>query len=166
MTSEELLLKLRDIQPPPEPPWWLIPPAWLWLAAALAAIVISAWLWRKRRRSEHFARLARRELESIEARYRRDPNSRLLAFQASRWLKQVALLAFPELQLQRLSGDAWLEFLDRHLPDRPFTRGCGRVFGASLYQRRVDLDAGQVIALCNRWLQSVKPHLQQPGRVE
>ena len=157
MTSEELLLKLRDIEAPPEPPWWLLAPAWLWLAALLAVMLMVTWLWRKRRRREHFARLAQRELESIEARYRRNLDSQLLAFGVSRWLKQVALLAFPERQLQRV--------LDGDLPDRPFTRGPGQVLGAKLYQRQVDLDADQVIALCDRWLQSVKPRLQQRGRV-
>ncbi len=163
--SEELLLKLRDIQAPPEPPWWLLAPAWLWLVALLVAMLMVTWLWRKRRRREHLARLAQRELEFIEARYRRNPDTRLLAFQVSRWLKQVALLAFPERQLQRVNGAAWLEFLDQDLPDQPFTRGCGQVFGARLYQRQVDLDANQVIALCDRWLQSIKPRLQQRGRV-
>jgi hypothetical protein len=161
MSAEDLLLQLRDIQPPPEPAWWLIAPAWLWLAAAIAILCTSAWAWLRRRHSEHLGRLAARELQLIYRDYRHNRDSRQLAIRLSRWLKQVALLAFPTRRLQGASGAAWLEFLDQGLPERPFSRGCGRVFGGEVYRQQVELDAGEVIALCERWLRVVKPRLQR-----
>jgi hypothetical protein len=161
MTSDELLLQLRDIQPPPEPPWWLLAPAWLWLAAVIAVLCAGAWAWWRRRHSRQLGRLAARELQVIHGDYQRDRDIRQLAIRLSRWLKQVALLAFPTHRLQGVSGDAWLEFLDQGLRDRPFSRGCGRVFGGKVYRRQVELEAGAVIALCERWLRVVKPRLRQ-----
>jgi len=161
MTSEQLLLQLRDIQPPPEPAWWLIAPAWLWLAAAVLALCAGVWLWLRRRQSEHLVRLAARELRLIHSEYHQNRDNRQLAIRLSRWLKQVALLAFPARQLQGTSGAAWLEFLDRGLRGQPFSRGCGRVFGGEVYRQQVELDADEVIALCERWLRLVKPRLQR-----
>jgi hypothetical protein len=161
MSNEELLSQLRDIQPPPEPAWWLIAPAWLWLAAAIAILGTGAWLWVRRRQNEHLGRLAARELQLIHSEFQQSQDSRQLAIRLSRWLKQVALLAYPTRRLQSASGDAWLDFLDQGLPERPFSRGCGRVFGGAVYRQRVELDAGEVIALCDRWLRLVKPRLQR-----
>jgi hypothetical protein len=161
MNSEELLLQLRDIQPPPEPSWWLLAPAWLWLAAAIVVLCAGAWAWTRRRHSGHLGRLAACELQSIHDDYRQNRDSRQLAIRLSRWLKQVALLAFPSRRLQGVSGAAWLEFLDQGLRDRPFSRGCGRLFGGDVYRQQVELDAGEVIALCERWLRVVSPRLQR-----
>ena len=184
MTREELLLQLRDIQPPPEPAWWLIPPVYLTIAAFLIGLFVIAWLLRRRQRADRLAQVARLELQAIKADYRQDQNVRQLAIKVSRWLKQVAMLAFPGSQLQGVSGEPWLKFLDQSLGhglghnmgqnmnrdqgDSHFSRGCGRIFGAGVYQSSVDLDADQIFALCERWLNAIKPQLQlqQRSRVQ
>ena len=174
MTREELLLQLRDIQPPPEPAWWLVAPVYLAIAAFLLGLFITAWLLRRRQRNARLAKLARLELQVIRAEYRQDHDVHLLAIKVSRWLKQVAMLAFPDSQLQALSGEPWLNFLDQSLGQNmhqnrdngDFSRGCGRVFGAAIYQADVELDADQVFTLCERWLNAVKPRLLQRSRAQ
>lgn len=163
MTHEELLQQLKDIQAPPEPAWWMIAPAYLWTGVTVAILLTCAWLVLRRRRQDRLVRLAQLELRVIHADYRQHGDSRLLAIRLSRWLKQVALLACPAALPQRICGRAWLEFLDQGLADRPFSHGCGRVFAGEVYRRRVELDAEQVIALCERWLRAVRPGLQQRG---
>jgi hypothetical protein len=176
MTSEELLLQLRDIQPPPEPAWWLIAPGYFAVTAFLIGLFIIAWLLRRRQRKERLAKLANLELQSIRAEYRRNHDVHLLAIKVSQWLKQVAMLAFPGSQLQGVSGEPWLKFLDQSLGHSKgqnmtrdnihFSRGCGRIFGAGVYQSSVDLDADQIFALCERWLNAIKPQLQQRSRLQ
>ena len=178
MTQEELLLQLRDILPPPEPAWWLIAPVYLTIAALLPGLFIIAWLWRRRQRVDRLAMVARLELQAIRADYRQDQNVHLFAIKVSRWLKQVAMLAFPGNQLQSVTGEPWLRFLDQSLDmgqntdqngnhdNRHFSCGCGRIFGAAIYQSSVDLDADQVFALCERWLNSIRPRLQQRSRAQ
>ena len=182
MTREELLLQLQDILPPPEPAWWLIAPVYLTIAALLAGLFIIAWLWRRRQRVDRLARVAGLELQAIRAGYRQDQNVHLFAIKVSRWLKQVAMLAFPGNHLQSVTGEPWLRFLDHSLDmgqstdqetgqngnqdNSHFSCGCGRVFGAAIYQSSVDLDADQVFALCERWLISIKPRLQQRSRAQ
>ncbi len=67
--------------------------------------------------------------------------------------------AFPED-----CGEAWLEFLDQGIGGRQFSRGSGRLFGGTVYGREIDIDAAEVLDLCERWLSAVKPRLQQRVR--
>lgn len=178
MTSEELLLQLRDIQPPPEPAWWLIAPGYFAITAFLIGLFIIAWLLRRRQRNDRLAKLASLELQSIRAEYRQNHDVNLLAIKVSQWLKQVAMLAFPGSQLQSVTGEPWLKFLDQSLGhnmgqnmsqdqgESHFSRGCGRIFGAGVYQSSVDLDADRIFALCERWLNAIKPQLQQRSRLQ
>ena len=81
----------------------------------------------------------------------------------SRWLKRIAMRAYPEHQLAAKTGDDWLRFLDSCLGDRSFSNGCGNVFGAALYRREVPDNPQQLLALCERWLVSVQPRLLGQG---
>ena len=160
MTADELLLELRDIVPPPEPPWYLLAPAaWLGLALLLAAL---AWVWYRRRRRRAWRRVAAAglELDAIRRRYATRDDAPALARDLADWLKRVALQAYPRAEVAALSGDRWLEFLDRGIGDASFSRGAGRIFGAPQYRPEVKFDADEALALCRHWLDVVAPRLR------
>ncbi|MDH3632452.1 MAG: DUF4381 domain-containing protein [Gammaproteobacteria bacterium] len=163
MTVEELLLELKDIQPPPEPAWWLLAPAH-WIAILLLlGVAVCIWFFLRHRRSNRLASLAEQELQRIRSSFARDEDSQRLAIELSRWLKQVAILAFPERHLESLSGKGWLEFLDESLGNNNFSDGTGMVFGSMIYSKQINLDATQLVPLCEQWLSVIKPHLRQRG---
>jgi hypothetical protein len=163
MTVEELLLELKDIQPPPEPAWWLIAPAH-WIAILLLiGVAAGIWLFFQRREANRLASLADQELQRIRTLYTRNEDSHRLAIELSRWLKQVAILAFPTRHLESLSGKGWLEFLDESLDNDGFSDGIGQVFGSTIYSKQVNLEAAQLVQLCEQWLSAIKPHLRQRG---
>jgi hypothetical protein len=184
MTREELLLQLRDIQQPAEPAWWLLAPAYLVLAGLLILVLLLGWMLLRRKRADHQANrlvnLAAGELQTIQADYLRDQDSERLAIRISLWLKQVALLAFPHNAVQGASGEAWLRFLDQSMnqghrsrlgmDSSQFSEGCGQFFGAQIYQAdidfEIDFEADGVLVLCEHWLASIKPQLQQQGRAQ
>jgi len=164
MTVDELLRELKDIQPPAAPDWWLMPPAYLVVICAIIAISALIW-WRIRyRRLNRLASLAELELQRIRSTYNSNKDSRELSLQLAKWLKQVALLAFPARQLEGFTGEAWLNFLDKSLGGDSFSSGRGNVFGSSIYRKQVNVDAGQLVELCEQWLAAVKPQLLQRGR--
>jgi hypothetical protein len=164
MTVDELLRELKDIQPPAAPDWWLLPPAYLVVMCAIIAISAMIW-WRIRyRRLNRLASLAELELQRIRSTYNSNKDTRELSLQLAKWLKQVALLAFPARQLEGFTGEAWLNFLDKSLGDDSFSSGRGNVFGSSIYRKQVTVDAGQLVELCEQWLAAVKPQLLQRGR--
>jgi len=164
MTVDELLRELKDIQPPAAPDWWLIPP--VYQVAIGAIIIVSALIWLiiRYRRVNRLASLAEQDLQRIRSTYKRNKDTHELFLQLAKWLKQVALLAFPARQLEGFTGEAWLNFLDESLGDDSFSSGRGNIFGNSVYRKQVNSDAGQLVELCEQWLAAVKPRLQQRGR--
>jgi hypothetical protein len=164
MTVDELLRELRDIQPPAAPDWWLIPPVYLVAIGAIIAVTALLWLVVRYRRVNRLASVAEQDLQRIRSIYRRNQDTHELSLQLAKWLKQVALLAFPARQLEGFTGVAWLNFLDESLGGNSFSSGRGNVFGSSIYRKQVNVDADQLVELCERWLAAVKPRLQQRGR--
>jgi hypothetical protein len=127
MNETGILSGLRDIRLPP-------PPADLdggWQALALIVllglVVLFALitLWR-RRNAWRFE--AARLIESGEAP---DPGARLAEIAAV--LRRVAILR-GGTDVVRLSGDRWLQQLDRVFGGSYFSNGPGRVFGDNLYR--------------------------------
>lgn len=164
MTTEELLLALKDIEAPAEPPWWLIAPGYVVIASLLLGIVLLAWFLIRRRRANRLTRLAQQELQRIRSAYRGTEDRRRFAWELSRWLKRVSLLAFPSRQLQSYCGESWLAFLDESLGHDRFSNGNGKIFGAEIYRQRLEYDAAELGELCEQWLQAVRPRLLQQGR--
>ena len=163
MTGEELLLELKDLAPPAEPGWWLLAPGYLVLLMLLIGLATILWLWWLRRKAARLFVLANLELQRIRSTHVTGGDSRRLSLALSRWLKQVALLAFPERGLEALTGSDWLSFLDQTIGDTSFTRGAGKVFGDAIYRRQAGIDAERLLVLCEQWLSAVKPRLIERG---
>jgi len=164
MTREELLTALKDISPPAEPGWWLPAPGYVGIFMLLVVLIVTVWILLLRRRGRRLYLAAGQELQRIKTSHEHDPDSQQLARELARWLKQVALLAFPDQRLEGASGSRWLSFLDTSLGDTSFSHGDGHVFGDAIYQAQPQLDAEPLVSLCERWLIVVKPRLLQRGR--
>jgi hypothetical protein len=163
MTVDELLRELKDIQPPAAPDWWLIPPVYLVAIGATITVTALVWMIIRYRRVNRLASVAEQDLQRIRSIYKRNKDTHELSLQLAKWLKQVALLAFPARQLEGFTGAAWLNFLDESLGGDSFSNGRGNVFGGSVYCKQVNVDAGQLVELCEQWLAAVKPRLRQRG---
>ena len=75
----------------------------------------------------------------------------------SRLLRQAAILHYPQQDCAGLSGQEWLEFLDRPFSDRPFSSGIGRCLIDAPYRPEIEVDSGALIDLCRRWLKKLPP---------
>ncbi len=159
MTAEELLLDLQDIQPPPDPAWWLLPPL-VWVVFGLLSGLVLLGLWYRRRRDrKRPGSDALAALEQIAARHQVQRDDVVLVRNLALWLKQVALQAYPGQGLESLCGRRWLEFLDQSLGDDDFSRGAGAVFGDAVYRRDPQIDAAAALDLCRSWFERVQPRL-------
>jgi len=164
MTVEELLLELKDIAPPPEPAWWLLPPAYLFALCSIIAVTGIAWFILRYHRVNRLAKRVDQDLQRIRSLYNHNQDARQLGLELSKWLKQVSIMAFPQRQPESLTGESWLKFLDECHGGDHFSSGEGKVFGGSVYCEQVELDAYQLIELCGWWLTVVRPHLLQRSR--
>jgi len=140
--------------------WWPQTAGWLWLGAALL-ILLLRYGWR---RLQHWYR----------NRYRREAAARLrqlaqasptegLLIELNKLLKLTALAGFSRENVARLSGTAWVDFLNRHCASQPFSADLGKLLARGVYQTAVPSDATRqaLLAAC---LECVNQH-ESPAHV-
>jgi hypothetical protein len=110
-------LKLRDLHLPEAIGWWPLAPGW-WVVMVLALLGVG-WLLRRTWRQRRFSaprRYALRELARVEAAYLTHGNIVTLGQQVSELLRRGMLAYAPRHEIAGLTGEQWLEWLDRDLP--------------------------------------------------
>ena len=123
-------LPLQDVHLPPTPGWWPPPPGWWMVLAVLALMTIGWWLWRRhvRRRRAVIEAVFDKTLDSVDG-----ASARIAAM--SELLRRAARRRDP--QADRLSGDAWLRFLDASQRVPVFSAGAGRTLLEGGFRRDV-----------------------------
>ena len=158
MEAEDPLSELADIHLPDAVGFWPPAPGW-WVLAALAILALVL-LYRRQLARVFLRRRLGSALRELDAAYRAfegsaDRNAAglqlLQSFNAI--LKRVALVHFSEPELPRLSGRAWLRFLDAKSGGDAFTAGAGQALGDGIYRPTFDADAAALHALCRRWIE-------------
>lgn len=142
---------LRDIHLPPEPALSWLPESGIVLGALLLAIAL--WhVWR--RRSTRASRAALRTLSALADAHARDGDATAFARGLSRLLRQHAIHCFPRSGVERLTGKAWLQFLDAHGGAGAFCDGAGALLDARPYQAAGEIDGAALVMLARRWLEA------------
>lgn len=157
----DLLNALRDIHAPPPPGLWPPAPGWWLLGLVLLGLIV--WLGirhlqrQRRRRPIHQALTELQAWTERAAGREDDPQT---AAELSELLKRAALVHYPRTEVAGLTGEAWLEFLDRTAATEEFRHGPGRVLGNDRYARRVTVEPDAMADLARRWLHA---HLDGAG---
>jgi hypothetical protein len=129
-------LPLRDIHLPEAIGWWPLAPGWwLLIAFALAAFALMLrWYLRKRARGAA-RRQALRQLVELTADYEQHRDATAFMAQLSLLLRRSMLAYAPRDEVAGLTGDAWLEWLDRDLDAPRFRSEAGRKLLELPYRR-------------------------------
>ena len=150
----DLAAALRDVHPPPEPPWW--PPApgwWILLAVALVLLAVAVRYARPRWRRWRMRRKLLAELEMIVRRHRGGALETATAADVSQLLRRAALERYPQIAAAGLVGDDWIAFLaarDR-APDR--IESLRDALTAAPYRSRgTQVDAKALLVAVRGWL--------------
>ena len=144
-------LPLRDIHLPEAIGWW--PPAvgWWLVLGLLASLILAFFLlrhWLRRRRKEP-QRIARRELKKLQTEYQQHQNSQTLVEEISILLRRLYISSYPRAEVASLTGEAWLQFLDKQLEkSEQFTQGEGRCLIEAPYQPNWDINSEALLELC------------------
>jgi len=156
-------LPLRDIHYPAGVSWWPLAPGW-WIVLVLLSIAAAgAWWWqrRKRRLMTSALRVARGEFDRLRSRYASDEDAGLLVRELSILLRRLCVSIFPRTDSASLTGERWLEFLDRPLPASRFTAGPGRILLDAPYRPQVAAgDIEPLLELCDDWLDRLGDYLK------
>ena len=120
-------IPLRGLHLPDAIGWWPMAPGW-WVVIALLIIALALLLRRAARRYKESAarRYAVRELERSTKAFAEHGDPVLLGKEVSEILRRTMLAYAPRADVAGLTGDAWLAWLDRDLPEPKFSRGPGR----------------------------------------
>ena len=114
---EENALPLRDLHLPEPVGWWPLAPGW-WVLLILLALLLGYGLYRAYLRRRHNAprRFALRELARFESDFLQHRNPVLLGKQLSELLRRSMLAYARREEIAGLTGEDWLEWLDRGMP--------------------------------------------------
>ena len=157
---DETQLPLRDLHLPGPIGWWPLASGW-WFVLLLAVIACGYLVWRahKKRQYNGPRRFALRELARYEAEYLEHRNPVMLGKQLSELLRRGMLAYAPREDVAGLTGEAWLEWLDRGMP-LPFFHTEG---GKSLLQLPYRDPAGDFSDVdINALLSAVRMRLNAP----
>ena len=138
------LQQLRDIHLPADPSWW--PPAIGWWLLLLGVVALLVWACRQalrahRRRAPMRAALAL--LESLQAEHRAGRiSAEQYLNQGNAVLKRLLVRALGRTEYADLSGQAWLEALNKLTETSVFTESASAVLGDARFGRSpaVDVD--------------------------
>ncbi len=114
---DETQLPLRDLHLPDAIGWWPLAPGW-WFVLFVAATLVGYLVWYVYKRWQHNAprRFALRQLARYEAEYAQHRNPVTLGGQLSELLRRGMLAYAPREEVAGLTGEAWLQWLDRGMP--------------------------------------------------
>jgi hypothetical protein len=153
-------IPLRELHLPEPVGWW--PLAWGWwvlIAIALfgmAYLVLRAW---RRWRANRPRRIALQQLGKVQAAYRGGVDAVALSKQLSQLLRRAMLAYAPRDEVAGLTGQRWLEWLDRGMEGKPFTSGPGRMIGSLPYLRYDERSADANVAAL---IDTVRERLNTP----
>jgi hypothetical protein len=152
-------IPLRDLHLPPDIGWWPLAPGWwLLIGIALAALLWQAWRLFQRWRANRARRIALQELSWIARAYADKGDVVGLAQDLSELLRRAVLAYAPRRVVAGLTGDAWLDWLDRGLEQPVFSRGPGRQIGSLPYRNPATVEAKDVDAM----IEAVRLRLKTP----
>lgn len=156
MQAPELsLLNLKDIQLPPAIAWW--PPAigW-WILAILIplSIYLSYKLFRYITRKTAL-KSAKNHLKLLQQNQKLPQQEKLIAL--SNLMRRIAISLYPRQNVASLTGENWLNFLDKSILNRGFNSDVGYLLTTALYKQNADIQSlAPLINLCETWLNAQK----------
>ena len=153
-------LPLRDLHLPDAVGWWPLAPGWWYLIFVTVGISIGMFVrFLDRRQIDGPRRFALHELALFESQYLQHNNAVLLAKQVSELLRRTMLAYAPRDTVAGLTGEAWLQWLDKGLSVPYFHTEGGKSL-LSLPYRDPDADHGDVDI--NAMLAAVRMRLTTP----
>lgn len=150
------LAGLKDIHLPGIIGWW--PPAigwWLLLLLMLVVILLGLVSIRKRRERRAPYRIAMKEFDRIAADYQLQKDPVKLSQQLSILLRRIAISIMPRKQVAGLTGELWLECLDKLSGQTILCSDAGRQLLQAPYRADVGVDGDALLATCRQWISAV-----------
>ena len=148
-------LPLRDIHIPEAISWW--PPAigWWVLAVLIPLGLYLIFKLYKRVTRKTALKSAKKQFKSLRDNDQLSKQDKLVAL--SSLMRRTAVSLYPRTEVASLTGDEWLNFLDKSIPNRGFNSDTGWLLTQGLYAKQDDsYYIAPLFNLCEDWLNSQK----------
>lgn len=144
-------LDLKDIHLPEAIHWWPPAPGWWLVALAFILFLFGARAIFQRLSRKTAIKHAKKQLTQLR---QQSDNTIDTLTALSALLRRAAISTAARSEVAGLRGQAWLEYLDRYLPDAPFSQGVGRCLADAHFRKTApdDIDLNALLDLCERWL--------------
>jgi hypothetical protein len=125
---------------------------WLWLGAALLAVLVH-YGWKRLRRWYH-NRYRREAAARLKQLAQAGPQDSWLT-ELNKLMKLTALAGFSREQVARLSGQEWIDFLNRQCASPTFSPDQGRLLAHGVYEHTAVADSTRqaLFGACLNWVQ-------------
>jgi len=155
MNGQDPLSQLRDLHLP-HPFWALINTPIFWLAL-IACLLLAYFIFKQFRQYQNKMRYRKAALKQlIRIKTISSPEERLSELNIL--LKQTALTAYKTEDVASLTGNAWINFLDRSARTDQFTQGPGKLLLAGPYSKTSPSDdLAKLVKLAEQWIKDHQP---------
>ena len=146
-------LPLRDIHLPEAISWW--PPAigWWVLAVLMPLCLFLMFKLYQRLTRKTALKAAKKHFKSLRQNEQLTKQEQLVAL--SSLMRRTAVSLYPRSDVASLTGEDWLNFLDKSIANRGFNSDTGWLLTDALYSQNIDTQyLGPLYNLCETWLNS------------
>lgn len=150
------LQQLKDIHLPHAIPMWPIAPGWI-IIFTLLIILISylIYAWYQRNQRKNTVKFALKKLENLKGMIVDNPENINIAAEISTLIRRTALYYFRREEIAGLSGNDWLNFLNRSGNTTQFTDEAGHLLIDAPYRKINSTDLTPLFALTQAWLVTI-----------
>lgn len=151
--TQDPLAQLHDIHLPDPVSLW--PPAVGWWIVILLALIAAFFIVRQALiiwRNGRYKREAFKLLKQVDAQFAGETLNSEGLLAITHIMKRVSIKRYPNASVQRLTGNAWLKFLDTKGNTNQFSNGPGEVLGDALFKQTTVAEKKPLTALTKRWI--------------
>ena len=150
------LEQLKDIHLPGAIPQWPTAPGWITLYILLLVLICYLLrVWYKRQYKKITVKFALSKLKKLKDLMVENPDQLNIAAEISTLIRRTALHYFHREEIAGLSGNDWLDFLNRSGNTTQFTGEVGRLLIDGPYRQNNTSDLTPLYTLTHAWLVTI-----------
>lgn len=143
----DALAELKDIYlPPPTDVWSLVIGRHLITSVCVFVLILFIWNFYKRINAVQTRQKNLEQLRHLRKAFEIEEDPTAISIEISQLLRRIATMAYPQLDVISLNGQAWLAFLDQTAKTQQFSQSVGK----PLTKNKVE----ELFDLADKWVRS------------